>query len=181
MERLFRRKLRRWFSLQRLAASTGLAFALLVTLPVTAPGHSHLRAEAGPDQPHQLPPQGVKPAPAPGAEPPAAGAEQGFSLIEEGAKLLFRGLMTEMEPALSDMDQSIRELAPQIRALGPQLSELARLVGDFRNYDMPVMLENGDILIRRNAPLPPEKAPGTPPPGGGRAQPLPGPDGQIDL
>ena len=172
MHRPMKKKLRRWFSLPRLAATIGLGFALLVSLPVTAPGHSHLRAETHQEAPHLLPPQGAKPAPELAPEE----AEEGFSLMEEGAKLLFRGLMSEMEPALSEMDQSFRELAPQIKALGPQLAELARLIGDFRNYDMPVMLENGDILIRRTAPKVPAD-----PPGGGRAQPLPGPDGQIDL
>ena len=47
--------------------------------------------------------------------------------------------------------------------------QLVALIDDFSNYDAPVMLPNGDILIRRNAPLV------TP------TEPTPGPNGEIEL
>jgi hypothetical protein len=108
--------------------------------------------------------------PVPPAGPPVE--EDGFSLMEEGARLLMRGLMTEMEPALDEMGRAMDEIGPALESfgaeIGPRLSELVALIDDFANYDAPVMLPNGDILIRRNAPLPP-------------ADPVPGPNGEIEL
>ena len=107
------------------------------------------------------------PTPAPGAE------EDGFSLMEEGAKLLFRGLMSEMQPAIDEMGQAMEEMGPALEGLGeeigPKIRQLIAMIDDFKNYDAPVMLPNGDILIRRNAPLVP------------KLDPLPGPNGEIEL
>jgi hypothetical protein len=44
------------------------------------------------------------------------------------------------------------------------------MIGDFQNYEAPVKLPNGDILIRRKP-----DAPVTP------LAPRPGPNGEIDL
>ena len=73
--------------------------------------------------------------------------DHGLSLLGEGARLLFRGLMAEMEPALDEM-------AEQLQAMEPMLRSLAEMIGDIRNYEAPVKLPNGDILIRRR-PEPP--------------------------
>jgi len=94
---------------------------------------------------------------------------EGFSLMEEGAKLLLRGMMAEMEPALDGMGQALEDAAPMLEELGPQLAELLSVMGDFRNYQAPEVLENGDILIRRKTPLP------------DAAKPDPIPKGEIDL
>ncbi len=106
----------------------------------------------------------------PPAEAPAEA--DGFRLMEEGARLLMRGLMTEMEPALDEMGRAMDEIGPALESfgaeIGPRLSELVALIDDFANYDAPVMLPNGDILIRRNAPLVP-------------TEPVPGPNGAIEL
>ena len=103
--------------------------------------------------------------------------DDGFSLMEEGMKLLFRGFMTEAQPALDEMGQALEQMKPALDALGqeigPKITELFAIVDDFTNYDMPVILPNGDILIRRNAPLAPETAP--------PADPQPGPNGEIEL
>ncbi|MFP5478981.1 MAG: AAA+ family ATPase [Alphaproteobacteria bacterium] len=111
--------------------------------------------------------QEAPPTPAPEAE------EDGFSLMEEGAKLLFRGLMTEMQPAIDEMGKAMEEMGPALEGLGeeigPKIRQLIAMIDDFRNYDAPVMLPNGDILIRRNAPLVPQ------------AEPTPGPNGEIEL
>lgn len=101
------------------------------------------------------------------APPPTTEAP---SLMEQGAKLLFEGLMKEMEPALGDMGQALDELRPMVEAWGPQLKELTRLIGDFQNYDAPVVLPNGDILIRRKPEAPSKVGPE-----------LPGPNGDIEL
>lgn len=95
--------------------------------------------------------------------------EDGFSLIEEGAKLILRGLMTQMEPALDDMEDALTSMEPALKALGPKLQQLIALIDDIKNYEAPKMLPNGDIIIRRTAPLPP------------RPDFLPGPSGEIEL
>ena len=96
---------------------------------------------------------------------------EGFSLMEEGMKLVMRGMMTEMQPALDDMAKALDEMEPHLKELGPKLQQLIALIDDIRNYDAPVMLENGDILIRRNAPLAPKP----------EGFPQPGPNGEIEL
>ncbi|MDR0810343.1 MAG: AAA+ family ATPase [Gemmobacter sp.] len=85
--------------------------------------------------------------PPPTSEPPG--------LMERGVEMFLRGLMEEMAPTMRDMEEALRDLQPQAQ-------KLMEMIGDFRNYEMPEMLPNGDILIRRKPPaLPP-----APPPGG---------------
>lgn len=99
--------------------------------------------------------------------------DDGFSLMEEGMKLVMRGMMSEMAPALDEMEKALKEAGPMLDGLGeeigPKLRQLVALIDDIKNYDAPVMLPNGDILIRRNAPLVPP------------VQPQPGPNGEIEL
>lgn len=97
----------------------------------------------------------------------------GFSLMEEGMKLVMRGMMTEMQPTLDEMGKALDEMEPHLKELGPKLEQLVALIDDIKNYDAPIMLPNGDILIRRNAPLLPKAAPQSDPP--------PGPNGEIEL
>lgn len=85
---------------------------------------------------------------------PTSPSQDGFSLMEEGAKLLFRGLMAEVEPSLDDMGHALSQIEPALRELEPVMRELLAMVDDLRNYDAPVMLDNGDILIRRKLPQP---------------------------
>ena len=94
--------------------------------------------------------------------------DDGFSLMEEGMKLVMRGMLAEMEPTLDQMDEALSKLEPSLQELGPKLLSLMSMIDDVGNYDFPVMLPNGDILIRRNVPLVP-------------ADPKPGPNGEIDL
>lgn len=100
------------------------------------------------------------------ATPLAAQDEEadGFSLMEEGARLLMQGLMAEMEPTLDELRSLAEEMGPALgsllTAMGPAFIELFRQVDDFTNYEAPVFLENGDILIRRREDAPPF----TPPP-----------------
>ncbi len=103
--------------------------------------------------------------------------DDGFSLVEEGARLVLRGLMTEMQPALDEMGKALDEVRPKLEGLSeeiaPKIQQLIAMIDDFGNYDAPVMLPNGDILIRRNAPLVPKFDPKVLPP--------PGPNGEIEL
>jgi hypothetical protein len=107
------------------------------------------------------------------AKPVPPDADTGFSLMEEGAKLVLRGLMTEMEPAIDEMEKALTEIGPTLEGfgaeVGPKLRQLVAMIDDFKNYDAPVMLPNGDILIRRNAPLVP------------KPEFAPGPNGEIEL
>jgi hypothetical protein len=112
------------------------------------------------------------PAPAPG--------DDGLSLVEEGARLVLRGLITEMQPALDDMGAAIREVGPALEGFSaeirPKIAQLIALIDDFQNYEAPVMLPNGDILIRRTAPPAPlVPLPRLP------DDPIPGPNGEIEL
>ncbi|WP_309664411.1 AAA+ family ATPase [Tabrizicola sp.] len=94
---------------------------------------------------------------------------EGFSLMQEGAKLVLRGLMTEMEPTLDEMGKALSEMEPALRELGPKFQQLIAMIDNFKNYDAPEMLPNGDIIIRRNAPLLP------------KPDFLPGPNGEVEL
>lgn len=78
--------------------------------------------------------------------------DEGLSLLEEGAKLLLRGLMSQVEPTMRDMAEGMEQFAENA---GPMLRDLARMMGDIANYHPPEMLPNGDIIIRRRAPLEP--------------------------
>jgi len=62
---------------------------------------------------------------------------EGIDLLQEGLQLLFRGLMNE---------------------LGPALLELEGKIIDLNQYEMPEILPNGDIIIRRKTV--PENPPG---------------------
>jgi hypothetical protein len=96
---------------------------------------------------------------APGAEPRAE-IEEGLSLLQRGAEALLRGLRQEMEPAL---DRMAEELAGLAARLDPILRDLAALIDDVTAYEAPVILPNGDILIRRR----PDAPAYAPPAGGG--------------
>lgn len=85
------------------------------------------------------------------APDPAESAEEGPSLIDRGLALLFEGLSQEMEPALDEMANALQEFGP---AVAPALERLMALVDDMTNYEMPQMMENGDILIRRKPDAP---------------------------
>lgn len=89
-------------------------------------------------------------------QPVRAEEETGLSLMERGARLLMEGLLQEMEPALEGLD----ELAPTLRdfaqEMGPALAELMNEIKDWSAYHPPEVLPNGDIIIRRKSPPPPD-------------------------
>lgn len=84
-------------------------------------------------------------------EGPTGDTSQGFSLLEEGARMVLRGMFEDLRPGLeelqSGLDAALMEMEPALRSL-------ALMIDDIRNYDPPVMLPNGDIVIRRKR-LPP--------------------------
>ena len=93
------------------------------------------------------------------ALPAAAFAEEepdGRSLMERGAELFFEGLRQEMEPAIEVFGEMTRDMGPAMREfmmqVGPQLRALLENVENLSNYEPPVMLPNGDILLKRKVP-----------------------------
>lgn len=70
------------------------------------------------------------------AEDAPSDAEEGWNLLREGSKLLLEHLFEEM---------------------GPALDELEGYVDDLNAYEAPVILPNGDILIRRKPEVTPEE------------------------
>ncbi len=87
------------------------------------------------------------------AEVPPKGVDDGFSLLEEGAKLILRGMADHMKPAL---DEAQRGLGQALAEWEPALRDLAGKVGDLSAYEPPVMMPNGDIIIRRKVPSGPQ-------------------------
>ncbi len=85
-------------------------------------------------------------------------SDKGTSLMEEGAKLFFRGLMDEMEPALRELEGLAEDMEPAIRSfaeeMGPALRDLMAQVEDWSAYEPPVVLPNGDILLKRKPDMP---------------------------
>jgi hypothetical protein len=84
------------------------------------------------------------PAPLP---PPDSGVEEGVDLLQRGMRSILDGLFTEMQPVIEDMSQALTEMKPMA-------DQLFRLIDDIGNYEAPVVLENGDILIKRKPAAP---------------------------
>ncbi len=76
------------------------------------------------------------------AAPDPDGAEGGMALIERGMRSILDGLFTEMEPAIGEMGRALADLRPLAE-------DLIGLIDEVGNYEAPVLLDNGDILIRR--------------------------------
>lgn len=79
--------------------------------------------------------------------------ESGPSLMEQGLELFFEGLRDEMGPTLESFEDWAEQFGPSMQGfmseMGPALSELMEQVQDWSRYEMPEVLPNGDILIRR--------------------------------
>ncbi len=104
------------------------------------------------------------------ALPAAAEEDDAQTLMEQGAELFFEGLRREMEPALDELLGLADQFGPAMRSfmqeMGPALAELAAEVKDWSVYEMPEILPNGDIIIRKkqteDAPDKPEVLPEDP-------------------
>lgn len=100
------------------------------------------------------------------APPVAAGNETdetGKGLMEQGAELFWKGLRKEMGPALEDLqcfaDSVAGEFGPSMRdflaRMGPAIAAIAAEVEDWSRYELPEILPNGDIIIRKKSKIPP--------------------------
>ncbi|WP_425592021.1 hypothetical protein [Epibacterium ulvae] len=97
-------------------------------------------------------------------------AEEPPSLIEQGLELFMQGLQDEMSPALETMQDLLEQVGPSLGAflaeMGPALADIASEIEDWSAYELPEILPNGDIIIRKK---PTEDAD------------EPRPDGEIEL
>ena len=70
---------------------------------------------------------------------------------------LFECLTEEMRPRFEDL---LGDVGPTLEGLlqdmGPALNGLAEMIGDLNAYHPPERLPNGDIILRRKTPVPPE-------------------------
>lgn len=97
----------------------------------------------------------LAPLPALAQETPAPEVEEGPSLMERGLALFFEGFQQELEPALEGMGDALTEMKPA-------MDSMMGMIDDMTNYQMPEMLENGDIIIRRKPEAPPIEPPAAP-------------------
>ena len=72
--------------------------------------------------------------------------EEGLGLVERGMDLMMRRLMDELGPTLGDAE-------------GP-LRALEGVIGEIDRYEVPEVLPNGDIIIRRKPDVELDAAPG---------------------
>lgn len=106
------------------------------------------------------------------AEETPAPTEPG--LMERGLQLFLEGLTKELVPeieegwveGLSDLQGLMDEIGPSLQSflaeMGPALAEIADQVQDWSVYELPEILPNGDIILRRKTPLSPsDPLPGT--------------------
>lgn len=126
--------------------------------------------------------------------PAMAQDEEGGGLgaaIEDGARDMIEGLIDDMRPAIDDLEGLMAEYGPLLELLGeemgPALMEVFSQVDSIANYEAPVILPNGDIIMRRSADapdrVPPALRPDAPaePPAEPDAPAAPPAPGVIDL
>ena len=90
--------------------------------------------------------------------PTAALAQDEPGLIREGAGMVLRGLAEEARPAIDGLAGIGADLLPTFtvlaREMGPAFVDVFGRIDAIENYEGPVLLPNGDVLIRRRADAP---------------------------
>lgn len=80
-------------------------------------------------------------------------SDEGRSLMERGARMFLEGMRGEMGPALEDLRDMLVTMGPAmqqfLREMGPAMTDLLGRIDDLTVYQMPELLPNGDIIIRR--------------------------------
>lgn len=79
------------------------------------------------------------------AEAPERDLGEGLRQLSEGSRIILERLLGELAPLVADLRAKIDDLS---------------------RYEMPEVLENGDIIIRRKPPAPDAPLPAPPAPGG---------------
>ncbi|QHQ33911.1 hypothetical protein [Algicella marina] len=82
--------------------------------------------------------------------------EEPQPFLEKWAEETMKGLMNDIGPELEKM---IDELGPELEGLFaeliPRLRDLTEKLGGLAMYELPEVLPNGDIIIRRKQDAPP--------------------------
>lgn len=82
------------------------------------------------------------------------------SLMQRGLELFFEGLEEELSPGVQQLQEMAENFGPALQdfmlQMGPALADIASEVQDWSRYELPEVLPNGDIMIRRkpDAPTP---------------------------
>jgi len=116
---------------------------------------------------------------------PAQAQEDAPSLLEDGIRDLFERMVEDMRPAVDDLSALVEEYRPLVELLGeemaPALAEVLGQIDSITYYAPPVILPNGDIVMRRRPDAPEWVPPEDAVPEEDPVQPDPGKDGVIDL
>jgi hypothetical protein len=94
--------------------------------------------------------------------------DQGLSLMEQGARMLLDGMIADMAPALDDFTGMAEQIGPVFKDMSAEMavafSALMTQLDSLTYYELPEVLANGDIIIRRSPDAPPWQPPvkGTP-------------------
>ncbi|CUH81096.1 hypothetical protein TRM7557_03237 [Tritonibacter multivorans] len=85
-------------------------------------------------------------------------AEEGPSLMQRGLELFFEGIEEELSPGLQQLQEMAETFGPALQEfllqMGPALADIASEVQDWSRYELPEILPNGDIIIRRKPDVP---------------------------
>lgn len=84
---------------------------------------------------------------------PDGDIREGLNLFAEGARLIMEGLRDEVQPMLEELQPFFEE------EMLPFLESLGGMIDDLSAYQMPEVLPNGDIIIRRRPDAPPYDPP----------------------
>lgn len=75
------------------------------------------------------------------------------SLMQRGLELFLEGVEEELSPGLQQLQEMVERFGPALQdfllQMGPALAEVAGEVQDWSRYELPEVLPNGDIIIRR--------------------------------
>lgn len=92
------------------------------------------------------------------AAAPAQDAPSGLDLIGEGAGQILQGLREEAAPAIDGLQgvgiEALGTIRTIVAEMGPGFFDVFNRVDAIANYDAPVILPNGDILIARSPDAP---------------------------
>lgn len=94
--------------------------------------------------------------------PTAALAQDEPGPIREGAGMLLRGLVEEAQPAIDGIAEFGADIGADVlptfrvlaREMGPAFVDVFGRIDAIENYEGPVLMPNGDVLIRRRADAP---------------------------
>ena len=106
---------------------------------------------------------------------PAQSADE--SRLPETLDRAFRDMVDDLKPALDDafdamrpaLEDALRNMQPALEGAMDYMRGFEASVDDPRNYELPEVLPNGDIIIRRRDDAPPfrpdarERGPAAPP------------------